>query len=42
MKFENSYIFLHEIKKVRIFLPQQITSKTDLRCFEKPGSVFQP
>ena len=30
------YLF-HKVIKVRNFLPQQITSKTNLGCFEKPG-----
>ena len=39
MKFESSNIVFHEIINVWIFLAQQITTKTDLRCFEKPGPV---
>ena len=35
MKFESSNIVFHEIIEVRIFLAQQITTKTDFRCFEK-------
>ena len=37
MKFESSNIVFHETIKVKIFLAQQITTKTGLRCFEKPG-----
>ena len=35
-------VIFHEVITVSIFLAQQITTKTDLRCFEKlgPGASF--
>ena len=39
MKFESSHMFFHEIiKYVKLFLAQQITTNSALRCFEKLGS----
>ena len=38
MKFESFSIFVH---KIIIFLVQQITTKTDLRCFKKPAPEKQ-
>ena len=37
MKFESSNIYFHEIIKVWTFPAKQITTKNDLRCFQKPG-----
>ena len=38
LRFECFAVFFsHEIRTVSIFLAQQITTKTDLRCFEKLG-----
>ena len=38
--FEWLVVIFHEVKTVSIFLAQQITTKIDLRCFEKPGPGF--
>ena len=35
--FECFDVIIHEVITVSIFLAQQITTKTDLRCFEKLG-----
>ena len=35
--FECFAVIFHEVITISIFLAQQITTKTDLRCFEKMG-----
>ena len=37
--FECFAVIIHEVMTVSIFLAQQITTKTDLRCLEKLGPV---
>ena len=35
--FEGLVVIFHEVITISIFLAQQITTKIDLRCFEKLG-----